>query len=355
MAFTDRVAQVLADKSRQHAFSGAVLIKQGEELFKAAYGYANRSWRVKNQTNTRFRVASVSKMFTAVAVLQLVEAGGLELTTPVVTRLGLEDTRVPKEVTVYHLLTMTSGIADWFDESGDWEANWAALRLEHPLYAFRRHEDYLPLFVNEPPLAPVGEKHGYNNAGYILLGLMIEKVSGLPYFDYVRQHVFGRAQMTRSGFPALEGVDAKVAEGYVPITDDDAVTGWKKNIYAATPVGAADGGAGSTVDDLSCFAGALRDGRLLSPEMTREMLTPKVLEDDEPFRGYTWMYGYGLFFLLDASKQVVRWGHTGEEDGVSCRFYHYPQKNVDVVILGNRSGCAGALAWDLHDLVVEAL
>ena len=149
MAFADRVAQVLADKSRQHAFSGAVLIKQGEEeLFKAAYGYANRSWRVKNQLDTRFRVASVSKMFTAVAVLQLVEAGGLELTTPVVTRLGLEDTKVPKEVTVYHLLTMTSGIADWFDESGDWEANWAALRLEHPLYAFRRHEDYLPLFMS---------------------------------------------------------------------------------------------------------------------------------------------------------------------------------------------------------------
>ena len=249
-------------------------------------------------------------MFTAVAVLQLVEAGKLELHTRVVGYLGLEDTTLPEEVTVYHLLTMTSGLADWFDESGDWEADWAALRREHPLYLFRRHEDYVPLFVNKPPVAKVGGHH-YNNAGYILLGLMIEKASGMSYFDFVRRHIFERARMTRSDFLALEAVDAEVAEGYVPVMDDGAVTGWKKNIYLATPEGAADGGATSTVDDLERFATALREGRLLSPEMTREMLTPKVLEDDEPFRGYTWKYGYGLFFLLDEQDQIVRWGHTG--------------------------------------------
>ena len=355
MTFVERLDQVLSDKYRAEEFSGVVLVKQGErELFKAAYGYANRSWGVKNQLGTRFRVASISKMFTAVAVLQLVEAGKLELHTRVVERLGLEDTTIPAEVTVYHLLTMTSGIADWFDESGDWEANWAALRREHPLYEFRRHEDYLPLFVNKPPVAKVGGHH-YNNAGYILLGLMIEKTSGTSYFDFVRRHVFERARMTRSDFVALEGVDAEVAEGYVPVTDNDTVTGWKKNIYLATPEGAADGGATSTADNLCRFAGALRESELLSPEMTQEMLTPKVLEDDEPFRGYTWKYGYGLFFLLNEQDQIVRWGHTGEEDGVSCRFYHYPQKDLDVVILANQSGVAGALAWEVHDLISEAL
>ena len=355
MTFTERLNGLLADKSRSNGFSGAILVKQGEkELFSAAYGYANRSWGTKNQVDTRFRVASVSKMFTAVALLQLVEAGKLELRTRAVGYLGLENTTIPKEVTVYHLLTMTSGLADWFDESGDWEANWAALRREHPLYELRRHEDYLPLFVNKPPAAKVGEGHRYNNAGYILLGLMIEKAAGMSYFDYVRRHVFEKAQMTRSGFVALEAVDAEVAEGYVPVTDNDAVTGWRKNIYSATPEGAADGGATSTVDDMSRFAGALRGGQLLSPEMTQEMLAPKVLEDDEPFRGYTWKYGYGLFFLLDERDQVVRWGHTGEEDGVSCRFYHYPEQDVGVVILGNQSGCSGALAWEIHDLVLEA-
>ena len=356
MAFADRLEQVLTDKTLEPAFSGAVLVTRGDEVFKRAYGYANRSWKVENRTDTRFRVASVSKMFTAVAVLQLVEAGKLELTTPITTCLGLKNTTISEEVTVYHLLTMTAGIADWFDESGDGEENWAALCRKYPLYLFRRHEDYLPLFVNAPPTAPVGEKHHYNNAGYVLLGMIVEKVSGLSYFDYVRQHIFESAQMTRSDFPALEGVDDEVAEGYVPITDDEnTITDWQKNIYSATPIGAADGGASSTVDDLRRFARALREGRLLSAAITQEMLTPKVLADDEPHRGYTWMYGYGLFFLLDEADQIVRWGHTGEEDGVSCRLYSYPQEDVDVVILGNRSGCAGALGWELHDLVLEAL
>ena len=84
------------------------------------------------------------------------------------------------------------------------------------------------------------------------------------------------------------------------------------------------------------------------------MLTPKVREADEQFRGYTWMYGYGNFFLLDASDQIVRWGHTGEEDGVSGRLYHYPRQNLDVIILGNQSWCAGSLAWEIHDLIVAS-
>ena len=99
----------------------------------------------------------------------------------------------------------------------------------------------------------------------------------------------------------------------------------------------------------------LREGRLLSHELTREVLTPKVLEDDEPYRGYTWKYGYGLLFLLDDEDQIVRWGHTGEEEGVSCRLYHYPQTDVDVTILSNQSRGAGDLVWALHDLVMAVL
>lgn len=87
--------------------------------------------------------------------------------------------------------------------------------------------------------------------------------------------------------------------------------------------------------------------------MTQEMLTPQVLEKDKPFRGYTWKYGYGNYFILDEDEQIVRWGHTGEEDGVSCRLYYYPKENMDVVILANQSWCAGSLGWEIHDLVLE--
>lgn len=356
MTWNEELNRLLTAKIDKEEFSGAVLVKRDDgTLFEGAYGYANRSWKVKNRMDTRFRIASISKMFTAVAILQLVDAGRLSLDASVVECLGLRDTRIPEEATVYHMLTMTSGIADWFDETGDWEANWAALCREHPIYLFRRNQDYLPLFVDEEPLAPVGEKHQYNGAGYILLGLIVEKLSGLLYFDYIRHNVFAKAGMPRSDFLALDGVDDAVAEGYIPITDEDkAVIGWRKNIYSTTPEAAADGGATSTAADLVRFSQALRNGGLLSPALTQEMLTPKVSQTDERIRGYTWKYGYGNFFLLDDDAHIVRWGHTGEEDGVSCRLYYYPKEDLDVVILGNQTWCAGSLGWEIHDIITQS-
>ncbi len=355
MILEERLSQLLDDRSREEQFSGVVLIQQDQHtLFEAAYGYANRSWSVKNQINTRFRLASISKMFTAVAILQLIDQGKLSLDVPIAESLGLQDTKIPHEATVYHMLTMTPGIADWFDESGDWEEAWRALCREHPLYLLQRNQDYLPLFVNKDPIAPVGTKHQYSNASYILLGLIIEHLSRLSYFDYIRQHIFGPAGMVRSDFLALDSVSDEVAEGYVPVMDEDGtIIDWKKNVYSATPEAAADGGATSTAHDLVKFSRALRGGVLLSAERTQEMLTPKVMANDEPFRGYTWKYGYGSFFILDRDERIVRWGHTGEEGGVSCRFYYYPKENVDVIILGNQSWCAGSLGWQIHDLILE--
>jgi len=354
MTFPESVNRLLAGKNRDERFSGVVLIQRdGDVLFEAAHGYANRSWKVKNQVDTRFRIGS-SKMITAVAVLQLVDEGKLSLDARVVECLGLEDTAIPREATVYHMLTMTSGIADWLEESEDWDEQWAALSREHPIYLLRRNEDYLPLFVHKDPVRPVGEKHQYSNASYILLGLVIEKLSGLSYFDCVRQRVFARAQMSRSDFLALDGVYDEVAEGYIPIKDDrENVIDWRRNIYSVTPEAAADGGATSTAPDLIRFARALRKGELLSAEMTQEMQTPKVLESDDGFRGYTWKYGYGNTFILDEDGRIVRWGHTGEEDGISARLYHYPERNLDVAICANQSWCAGGVGWEIHDLIPE--
>ena len=162
MAFTERLNQLLADMSLEGRFSGVVLIQRNNDrLFEAAYGYACRSWKVKNRVDTRFRIASISKMFTAVAILRLIDEGKLTLDTRVADCLDLGETKIPKEAAVYHMLTMTSGIADWFDESGNWEEDWAELCRNHPIYLFRRNEDYLPLFVGEAPVAPLGQKHQY--------------------------------------------------------------------------------------------------------------------------------------------------------------------------------------------------
>ena len=351
MAFTDRLNQLVADRSQKEEFSGVVLIQRGEDtLFEAAYGYANRSWKVKNRVDTRFRISSPTKMFTAVAVLQLIDAGKLTLGAGVVKCLGLDGTRIPREVTVYHLLTMTSGIADYFEESRDWEEVWAEISREHPTYLLRRNEDYLPLFVAKAPIFPTGERYQYSNASYVLLGLTIERVTGVSYFDYIRRHIFAKAGMSRSDFLALDGVHDEVADGYIPITDEsENIVNWKKSTYSTTLDAAADGGATSTAGDLIQFSQALRNGRLLSGEMTREMLTPKVAISDG------WHGGYGIFFTLDQDERIVRWERFGEDAGQSCRLYFYPEVNLDVVVVGNQSWCAGELAPEIHDLILEAL
>ncbi|MGB3493316.1 MAG: serine hydrolase domain-containing protein [Elainellaceae cyanobacterium] len=347
-------------------FSGVVLIQQGQHpLFQKAVGFANRPWQIPNLMNTRFRLASISKMFTAIAILQLIEQGHCTLDTPVPMSLGIQSASIPDEVSVYHLLTMTAGIADWFEESGEAENQWIEFCHRYPIYLFRQHPDYLPLFIDQPMVNPPGQVHQYNNASYILLGCLIERITGIRYFDYIQRHIFEPAQMHHSGFVAIDDAQEAIAEGYIPITKSDAfrfretqasdaeeIIEWRRNIYSITPEAAADGGAVSTAQDLQRFSLALRTGKLLSPQGTQDFLTPKVLEDDENYRGYLWKYGFGNFFLLDDHQHLIRWGHTGEEEGVSCRFYHYSHLETDVVILSNQSESTSALGWDIHDLIM---
>jgi CubicO group peptidase (beta-lactamase class C family) len=338
---------------RENQFSGAILIRQGKnDLLRRGYGFANRTWHIMNKPETRFRIASVGKMFTAAAVMQLIEAGKFSLDTRVVGYLKLKGTKLPPEATVYHMLTMTSGIADWInEESENFQAEWDQFCRDHPLYLLRRDSDYLPIFSQLEPYGAVGEKFRYNGAGFMLLGLMIEEATGLSYFDYIRQNIFAQAGMKQSDFLDLDDVHPNVAEGYVPIRDENgAIIRWRKNIHCTTAGGAADGGSTSTLDDLVRFSRALRNGKLCSKESVESMLTPKVIADeDEP----QWRYGFGCFILIDDEEQIVRWGHTGEEDGVSCRLAYYPKHKLDVVILGNQTGGAGRVLMDIHELIME--
>jgi CubicO group peptidase (beta-lactamase class C family) len=351
--FKAQLTRKLNKYAKENQFSGAILIGRGKtDLFRRAYGFANRTWNIRNTPETRFRIASVGKMFTAAAILQLIEARKINLDTRVVEWLDLKETKLPHEATVYHFLTMTSGIADWINEDAeDFNAEWEKFCRENPLYLLRRDADYLPIFSQLEPYGAVGEKFRYNNAGYILLGLMIEKATGLSYFDYVRQNIFARAGMTQTDFIDLDDVHLNVAEGYVPIKDENGnVITWRKNIYSTTAGGAADGGSTSTLDDLVRFSRALCRGKLCSKESVQSMLTPKVDAGNE---GLNWMYGFGSFILLDDDEQIIRWGHTGEEDGVSCRLLYYPMHKLDVVILGNQSSCAGKISRDIHELITE--
>lgn len=351
MVFAQALESMLAAYHQQDAFSGAVLIqKGGHTLFANAYGYAERRWHVANTLNTRFRIASIGKMFTAVAILQLVEQGTLTLETTLAKVLAPLPNTIPTGVTIHQLLTMTAGIPDWFDEEND---DWDTLRTTQPLYLLRRNRDYLPLLINKTSASPLGDYH-YNNASYTLLGLVIETVSGQDYADYIREHIFAKAKMAHADFIAIDDTNPNVATGYIQHSDDAGKTTWHSNIYQVTAEGAADGGSSATVTDLCRFNQALRGGALLR-QLTHTALIPHVVDSDMRPKGYLWMYGYGQMFIMQDEHTIIRQGHTGEEDGVSGRLYYYPQHDLDVAILANQGGCTGDIGWDIDTLIEQML
>ena len=342
----DRVCQ-------DEPFSGVVLVSDDEgDLFVRCCGYANRSWKVPNRRDTRFRIASVGKTHTAAAVLQFVERGTLALDTGIVELLELDDTRISHDVTIRHLLTMTSGIADWIDESPTSRWNWEALKRTRPLYLLKESSDYLELFANREPRFSPGESWSYCNANFVLLGMAIEKVSGLPYADYMRRNIFLPAGMTDTHFLSADAAADRVAEGYIPILNDDRnLIGWKSNVYDLTIEGGADGGSTSTADDLIRFSRFLRHGKIIGPDLLEDMIAPKVEMPFSPRLGRRWWYGYGVEIVSDLEGRIIRWGHGGEEAGISCRLHHYPYSGLDVAIMGNATECAGPLAMRIGEII----
>ncbi len=219
-------------------------------------------------------------------------------------------------------------------------------------YWVTQTEDFLPQFIHKPANFPPGQGCRYCNCSYVLLGLMIEKVSGLTYRDYVRQNIFARAGMVHSDFFRLDHVNKNVAEGCDPILDEEGnITSWKKNIFSFPPVGSPDSGAHVTAGDLDRFLRAVKARRMLSPELTQAFLTPQVLyrETEE----FTKMYGYGLLFYLDKSGKVVCYQKEGTNAGVSGVLRHYPEQDINVVLLSNMEQGVWEPVWEIHDLIIE--
>ena len=229
------VEALLRELEAADRFSGVVGIEQGDQnLLLEAFGCASRAWGIPTTVETRFDTASITKLFTAVATLQLVEHGAFALDTSVIGYLGLEETGISSAVTPYHLLTHTSGIADDADEEAG--ERYEDLFVERPNYSVTETADYLPQFVGKPPNFAPGEGCRYCNVGYVLLGLMIEQATGSSYREYVTEHVFARAGMNRSGFFRMDVVEPDVAEGVEAVEDENGgIVGWRRNIYPTRP------------------------------------------------------------------------------------------------------------------------
>jgi CubicO group peptidase (beta-lactamase class C family) len=332
----------LDEWERTRDLSGSILLARGgETVLEHACGYADRATHTPVTTATRFALASLTKMFTAVAVADLAASGLLDFDARVVDVLpaSRRPTTLLPAVTLHHLLCHTSGIADYCEEDEDSPAHvedYGSLWQQRPSYSMERPLDFLPLFGELPPYRPPGEEYQYSNAGYVVLGLVIEEMTGRPFIDVVQDRVFARAGMDASGFFRLDDTVPDVATGYLPRTGPDAP--WRSNIYRTPVVGGADGGAHSTARDVDRFLHAYADGTLLG-ELQERVLARHA----DAGEGY--FEGYGVMLYPDG-----RYGHGGWDPGVMVLANRWPDEDVNVVVLCNGEG----LGDEVRDAVVDA-
>lgn len=347
----DELDAYLRGLAQADAFSGVVRVTRGDdECFAGAYGWASRAWHVPTTLDTRFDTASITKLFTAVATLQQADAGAFSLDESVTGYLGLTGTQISPQVTARHLLTHTSGIGDDADEEAG--EPYEEVYRTRPNYAIRETADFLPQFAfREPNFAP-GAGCRYNNCGYVLLGLMIERATGRSYRDVVQRDVFERAGMTGGGFPAMDHVNEGVAEGADPVRDESgAIVGWRRNVYSFPPTGSPDGGAVVTADDLHQFVRAVLDGRLLTAASTAAFLAPLVDYRDRD--GWKERFGLGPWFHVEPDGRVLFLEKEGINRGVSGFVRYYPGRDLTVVVLSNMEEGAWEPRRVLHEAVME--
>ena len=307
-------------------FTGSILAedRNGALLLNESFGFANRSEQIPNTPSTRFGIASGCKLFTAIAVLQLIEKGKVSLDTKIKDVLIYDFKHFDEDITIHHLLTHTAGIPDYFDEEvmGDFEELW----IQTPMYRVRQLEDFLPLFQHLPMKSKVGERFDYNNAGYILLGLIVEQASQSRFDEYVVKNIFQKAGMTSSGYFEMDALPARTAQGYIDFEDGR----WKTNIYSLPAKGGADGGAFVTVHDMARLWEALMNYSLLNEETTKLLLTPYANENEEDY------YGYGVW-IKKKNETIFKYHVMGYDPGVNFHSAYYPDSSIKVVICSNKS------------------
>ena len=346
------VFQKLTDEyADQHRFSGTCMLKSADEvLFAGAYGYANRAFKVKNKLDTRFDAASVTKTFTAAAILQLIDKGLLNLDSRIHDFVDLAGTKIPEDVRIEQLLNHTSGIADDADEEAG--EDYSLLFLASPNYAIRNCRDFLPNFVYKEPYFRAGTNMRYNNCAFILLGLVIEAITKQNYREYVEQNIFEKAGMKNTKFSAMDEICENTAEGYGDVflhnkSGEEIWYGFKKNIYSYPPVGSADSGAYTTVEDLDRFLRSVKANILLSPDYSKMILQPhcnftkksqwNAVTDTRVRMGYA-------FEFLEIKNELFCIYKEGINEGVSAMFSYYPKADLTLSILSNQN-CD---VWKMH-------
>jgi D-alanyl-D-alanine carboxypeptidase len=305
----------LEKDSAADKFSGAVMVtKEGKVIFKGAYGMADREKKIPNTLETKFRIGSMNKMFTSTSILQLVQAGKIALTDP----LGKYITDYPNKefaskVTIQQLLTHTGGTGDIFGPEFD------AHRKE-----LRTLQDYVNLYGKRGLEFEPGSRWEYSNYGFLLLGVVVERVSGKSYYDYVNENVYGPAGMAASGSLTEGQIVPNRSIGYTRFGG----SGLQPNTETLPYRGTSAGGGYSTVEDLVRFANAVTNHKVLDARNTELLTTGKVATP----RGVKYAFG---FMDDDADAAFRHFGHGGGAPGMNGELEIYPRSKYVIAVLSN--------------------
>ncbi|MBA2387078.1 MAG: beta-lactamase family protein [Acidimicrobiia bacterium] len=324
--------------AEEQAFSGVVRVdRQGVIEFEVAYGLADRAHGIAATPATRFAAASGNKGLTALVVMQLIDAGRLTLSTPAREVLGSDLPLIADDVTIEHLLTHRSGIGDYLDEELDLDLDRDYL-LPLPVQHLATVEAFVPLLDGHPTKFTAGARFSYCNGGFVVLALIAERVSGVPYQDLVEQRVCAPAGMTKTSFLRTDELPGDAAVGYV-IVDGR----YRSNVFHLPVRGTGDGGIYTTVGDMAAFWSALFGGAIVPTGVVAKMTRPYATDDEEPH------CRYGRGFWLHPSTDAVFL--DGCDSGVSFRSVHDPAQDLTHTVIANTTNGA----WDITRLLATHL
>lgn len=315
------IDSLLSKFSRYGKFNGSVLVaEKGEVVFKKGYGWANMEWNIPNQPDTKHRLASVTKQFTAMLVVQLAAAEKLDLHAPISTYLPDYPKEQANRITIHHLLTHRSGIPNY-----TWFSNYREVMPRH-----NSPDALTRLFADSALLFPPGERFSYSNSGYVLLGVIVEKITGLTFADALRENIFNPLGMDNTGCEIHSAIVKNRSSGYYPMGLSIQHAAY---IEMSTPFSA--GAIYSTVEDLFLWDQALYGDQLL-PDEWKKLLFENYGSDGPRYYGYGWEMDIMAVGSSNVVKNTI--GHSGGINGYTSSIIRIPEDSILVVILNNTGG-----------------
>ncbi len=330
--FLQNLKDMMEGLIKKNVFSGTLLIAKGDKILMTSVGgEASKRFHVPNNIDTKFNLGSMNKMFTATSIMQLVEKGSLSLDDPISKYVDKSwlPAEITSKITIHHLLTHTSGLGSYFNET----------YMKGSRELFRYVGNFKSLVNGEKLAFEPGKRFQYSNTGMLLLGVVIESVTGGSYFDYIQKNIYEPSGMTDSDSYEMDYPVENLAIGYS--RDRNSLYGWQNNLYKHVIKGGPAGGGFSTVKDLHRFARATQTGKLVSQESLNKMWKDYAGE----------YYGYGFTVEEGPNGKVV--GHSGGFDGINSNLNIYLDKGYIVAVMSNYDNGASPIAQKIGQLLAR--